>query len=105
MSAVPALVFALLTWQVLADGPLLRADERVSRWLVRPDRAGELLSDLGDVQVALPVLLVVAAYVARRGRAAGLARWWLPPVAALVCLALVPLVVVPVKDWTDRPGT
>ncbi|GHD43631.1 hypothetical protein GCM10010335_47460 [Streptomyces galbus] len=105
LSAVPALVFALLTWQVLADGPLLRTDERVSRWLVRPDRAGELLSDLGDVQVALPVLLVVAAYVARRGRAAGLARWWLPPVAALVCLALVPLVVVPVKDWTDRPGT
>lgn len=102
--ALPLLVFALLTWQVLADGPLLRADERVSRWLVRPDRAGELLSDLGNVQVALPVLLIVAVYVARRGWTAGVARWWPAPLAALVCLALVPLVVVPVKNWTDRPG-
>ncbi|MFI6036157.1 phosphatase PAP2 family protein [Streptomyces sp. NPDC051315] len=102
---VPALLFALLTWQVAADGPLLRVDERLSRALVRPDRASELLSDLGNVQVAVPVLVLVAAYAAWRGSAVGRGRWWLPPVAAFLLMTLVPLIVVPLKEWTDRPGT
>ncbi|WP_062641609.1 phosphatase PAP2 family protein [Streptomyces maremycinicus] len=101
----PALLFALITWQVAADGPLLRADERVSRALVRPGRAAELLADLGEVQVAVPVLVLVAGYAAWRGRAAGRARWWAPSVAALALMVLVPLIVVPLKMWTDRPGT
>ncbi|MGX1543524.1 phosphatase PAP2 family protein [Streptomyces adustus] len=102
---VPTLLFALITWQVLVDGPLLRADEHVSHALIRPDRLGELLSDLGGVPVAVPVLALVAAYAARAGRAAGTPRWWLPPLAAAALLVLVPAIVVPLKEWTARPGT
>ncbi|GAA4807415.1 phosphatase PAP2 family protein [Streptomyces ziwulingensis] len=101
----PVLLFALITWQVLTDGPLIRADERLSRALVRPDRFSELLSDLGNTQVAVPVLAVALGLVAWRGRAAGAARWWLPPVAGAALMALVPALVVPLKLWTDRPGT
>ncbi|MBN0047859.1 phosphatase PAP2 family protein [Streptomyces actuosus] len=102
---LPALVFALITWQVLADGPLLRLDARLSRLLVDPDRFSELLADLGNVQVAVPVLAVAAVRAALRGRAAGVDRWWLPAAAAAVVMALVPALVVPLKEWTDRPGT
>lgn len=101
----PALLLVLITWQVAADGPLLRTDERLSRALVHPDRISELLADLGEVQVAVPVLALVAAYAAWRGRSAGVARWWAPSAAALGLMALVPLIVVPLKEWTDRPGT
>ncbi|WP_109002202.1 phosphatase PAP2 family protein [Streptomyces rishiriensis] len=101
----PAVLFALITWQVAAAGPLLGPDERLSHALVHPGRSGELLADLGNVQVALPVLVLVAAWTAWRGRGAGDARWWVPPVAALCPMALVPLIVVPLKEWTDRPGT
>ncbi len=102
---LPALLFALLTWQVTADGPLLGVDERLSRALTHPDPAFEPLADLGNVSVAVPVLLLVVWYVARRARAAGAGRWWLPPVAALAPMALMPLIVIPLKEWTDRPGT
>ncbi|WP_445077087.1 phosphatase PAP2 family protein [Streptomyces hayashii] len=101
----PAVVFALITWQVAAAGPLLGPDERLSHALVHPGRAGELLADLGNVQVAVPVLVLVAAWTAWRGRGAGDARWWVPSVAALCLMALVPLIVVPLKEWIDRPGT
>ncbi|GAA2558538.1 MULTISPECIES: phosphatase PAP2 family protein [Streptomyces] len=101
----PVLLFALITWQVVADGPLVAADERLSRALVRPDRASELLADLGNVQVAVPVLAIALAYVAWHGRATGTDRWWLPPVAGTLAMALVPVLVAPLKEWTDRPGT
>ncbi|MEU9380981.1 phosphatase PAP2 family protein [Streptomyces sp. NPDC048279] len=103
--ALPALLFALVTWQVVAHGPLLRLDSRLSGALVHPDRFSELLSDLGNAQVAVPVLVIVIGYAAMRGRATGTDRWWLPPAAAAVLMALVPAVVVPVKEWTARPGT
>ncbi|MFZ4183059.1 phosphatase PAP2 family protein [Streptomyces pseudogriseolus] len=102
---VPLLLFLLITWQVLADGPLLDLDARLSDALVRPDRASELLSDLGDVQVALPVLAVALAVAAWRLRATGVDRWWLPPAAGAAAMVLVPVLVVPLKAWTDRPGT
>ncbi|MFE9905563.1 phosphatase PAP2 family protein [Streptomyces achromogenes] len=102
---LPALVFALITWQVLTDGPLLRPDAEVSRALVHPDGFSQLLSDLGNVQVAVPVLLLALALAAWLGRARGARRWWLPPLTAAVLMALVPAVVVPLKEWTDRPGT
>jgi undecaprenyl-diphosphatase len=57
------------------------------------------------VPVAVPVLVVAALYAARRARARGTDRWWLPAVAAGVLFALVPALVVPVKELTDRPGT
>ncbi|MEV0124628.1 phosphatase PAP2 family protein [Streptomyces sp. NPDC050703] len=102
-----ALLFALVTWQVAAGGPLRRADERAGRALAGsrfPDRAAEALADLGNLAVAVPVLAAVIAYVAWRGRRAGAHRWWLPPVAAAVAMALVPLLVVPLKAAVARPG-
>jgi len=83
----------------------VRVDERVSRALVHPDRFSELLADLGSIQVAVPVLAVVLVYVGLRGRAAGTHRWWLPPLAAAVLMALVPALVVPIKELVARPGT
>ncbi|MGW0914834.1 phosphatase PAP2 family protein [Streptomyces sp. NPDC002784] len=102
---LPALLFALITWQVVADGPLVDLDERLSKALVRPDRAGELLSDLGNVQIALPVLLLGAGYAAWRSRRGGTDRWWWPAAGALLLMALVPALVIPLKELTDRPGT
>ncbi|WP_333751719.1 phosphatase PAP2 family protein [Streptomyces sp. IBSBF 2394] len=102
---LPLLLFALITWQVLADGPLVRVDERLSGALVHPDRLSELLSDLGNVQVAVPVLVVALAYVAWHRRATGVDLWWLPPLAGALAMALVPALVAPLKEWTDRPGT
>ncbi|MFF8396581.1 phosphatase PAP2 family protein [Streptomyces sp. NPDC016172] len=103
--ALPVLLFALVTWQVAADGPLVRLDERLSRLLVNPDRCSELLADLGNVQVAVPVLAVALGYVAVRDRRAGTDRWWLPVAAAVLLMVLVPALVVPLKELTDRPGT
>ncbi|PNV32458.1 hypothetical protein C1708_09200 [Streptomyces sp. DH-12] len=102
---VPFLLFLLITWQVLADGPLLDLDERLSDALVRPDRASELLADLGDVEVAVPVLALALAVTAWRLRATGMDRWWLPPAAGAAAMILVPVLVAPLKAWTDRPGT
>ncbi|WP_346779919.1 phosphatase PAP2 family protein [Streptomyces sp. S3(2020)] len=102
---LPAVLFALITWQVVEDGPLVRLDERVSRALVRPDRASELLADLGNVQVAVPVLAVALGYAAWRARRAGTDRWWQPSAAAALLMALVPALIVPIKELTDRPGT
>ncbi|MCI3151732.1 phosphatase PAP2 family protein [Streptomyces sp. GB4-14] len=103
--AVPLALFVLITWQVLADGPLLGLDARLSDALVHPDRASELLSDLGNVQVAVPVLAVALAVTAWRLRATGMDRWWLPPAAGAAAMALVPVLVAPLKAWTGRPGT
>ncbi len=89
----------------MAHGPLLRLDSRLSSALVHPDRFSSGLSDLGNVQVAIPVLVAAIGYVAWRGRATGTDRWWLPPTAAAVLMALVPAIIVPLKDWTARPGT
>ncbi|MGW3358507.1 phosphatase PAP2 family protein [Streptomyces bungoensis] len=102
---VPALVLAVITWQVVSAGPLLRVDARLSRALVHPDVFSQLLTYLGDFRIAVPVLLLAAGFAARRGRATGADLWWVPPVAALVLMALVPAVVVPLKEWTARPGT
>ncbi|MFJ3042789.1 MULTISPECIES: phosphatase PAP2 family protein [Streptomyces] len=102
---LPLLLFALITWQVLADGPLVGVDERLSGALVHPDRLSELLSDLGNVQVAVPVLVVALAYVAWHGRATGVDLWWLPPLAGALAMVSVPALVAPLKEWTDRPGT
>ncbi|RPF36658.1 undecaprenyl-diphosphatase [Streptomyces sp. TLI_185] len=79
-------------------------DRRVSVALAHPDRFSELLSDLGNIGVAVPALAVVLVYVAWRGRAAGTSRWWLPPLAAALLMALVPALVVPLKELIDRPG-
>jgi membrane-associated phospholipid phosphatase len=102
---LPALLFAVITWQVVDGGPLVHADERVSHTLVHPDRFSGLLADLGNVQVAVPVLAVGLIHVAWRARATGMNRWWLPPAWAALLMALVPALVVPLKELIDRPGT
>ncbi|WP_225838636.1 phosphatase PAP2 family protein [Streptomyces sp. NK08204] len=100
-----ATLFTLITCEVVTNGPLLRVDERLSRALVHPDRFSEFLADLGNAQVAVPVLVVALAYDAWRGRATGRGLWWLPPSAAALLMALLPAIVLPLKDWTARPGT
>lgn len=102
--ALPVALFALITWQVAAHGPLARADERLSRSLVHPGRVPELLADLGGVPVAVPVLAVVIGYAALSARAAGRERWWLPPAVAAALMAVVPAVIVPLKELVARPG-
>ncbi|MEU8754287.1 phosphatase PAP2 family protein [Streptomyces chartreusis] len=102
---LPALLFALITWQVVADGRLVDLDEAASRALIHPDRLSELLADLGNVPVAVPVLAVVLVYVTWRHRRTGTDHWWWPAAAAAVLMALVPALVVPLKELTDRPGT
>ncbi|MFI7321700.1 phosphatase PAP2 family protein [Streptomyces venezuelae] len=105
--SLSVLLFALLTWQIVADGPLRRADERAGRALTGsrlPDRAAEFLADLGNATVAVPVLVAVAAYTAWQARRGGAFRWWLPAVAALVAMAAVPVLVAPLKALIDRPG-
>ncbi|MFB6997195.1 hypothetical protein ACFCXU_22230, partial [Streptomyces virginiae] len=84
---------------MLVSGPLLTPDHALSRALVRtvPDPVTERLSDLGNVPVAVPVLVLAMAYAARRGRA-------LAAGAAGLAMALVPALVIPFKEWTARPG-
>ncbi|MFG3348416.1 phosphatase PAP2 family protein [Streptomyces sp. NPDC048018] len=84
---------------MLVHGPLVRLDERLSRSLVDtvPRGLSEAASGLGDMSVALPVLACAMLYAVRRGRRAA-ALW------AGLAMALVPLLVVPLKLWTGRPG-
>ncbi|MFD7259377.1 phosphatase PAP2 family protein [Streptomyces sp. NPDC059874] len=91
---------ALTTWQVLVSGPLITPDENLSRALVRtvPDAVTERLADLGNIPVAVPVLALAMAYAVRRSRA------WAPALTAGLAMALVPAVIVPLKEWTARPG-
>ncbi|OAH14738.1 phosphatase PAP2 family protein [Streptomyces jeddahensis] len=100
-------LFALLTWQVAVDGPLRRADERIglaARQTRLPNTVAEFFADLGSMTVAVPILAGVAGYVAWYARRTGAPRWWLPPLAALLAMAAVPLLVVPLKLLIDRPG-
>ncbi|MET9955702.1 phosphatase PAP2 family protein [Streptomyces sp. NPDC006339] len=92
-------VLAVSTWQVLVHGPLARLDERLSRTLVDtvPRPLSELASDLGNLTVAVPVLACAMAYAAWRGRRAA-------ALLAGLAMTLVPLLVVPLKAWTARPG-
>ncbi|MEU5344294.1 MULTISPECIES: phosphatase PAP2 family protein [unclassified Streptomyces] len=102
-----AALFAFLTWQAAVDNPLRRADERLAgevRGSRLPSGAAELLADLGNLAVAVPVLLAVVAYVSWRARRANLPRWWLPSLAALVTMAAVPALVVPLKEAVGRTG-
>ncbi|MFJ6850272.1 phosphatase PAP2 family protein [Streptomyces sp. NPDC091271] len=89
----------MITWQVLADGPLLDPDERLGLELAGrgPAPLADLFADLGNMQVALPVLAcaVLLAWFRRARRAA---------VYAVVTMAAVPALVVPLKLWTDRQG-
>ncbi|MFB7936958.1 phosphatase PAP2 family protein [Streptomyces sp. NPDC056049] len=88
-----------MTWQVLVHGPLTRLDERVSAAVVDsvPRRLSELASDLGNLTVALPVLAAAMAYAVWRGRRTD-------ALYAGLAMAAVPLLVIPLKEWTARSG-
>ncbi|MFI5748255.1 phosphatase PAP2 family protein [Streptomyces sp. NPDC051644] len=98
VSSLPAL-FALTTWQVAADGPLRTLDERTGRAVVGhgPARLTEFLADLGNMQLAFPVLGCAIVW----GLVLGARR---EPLYAALTMAAVPLLVVPLKDWIARPG-
>ncbi|GAA2397662.1 phosphatase PAP2 family protein [Streptomyces glaucosporus] len=98
---LPLLLFAAVAWQVVADGPLADADERLARRLrsgAPPSPFAEFLADLGNVEVALPVLAAALLWAGVRER-----RWG-PPLAAALAMAAVPAVVAPLKALTGRPG-
>ncbi|MEU2560127.1 phosphatase PAP2 family protein [Streptomyces longispororuber] len=98
-------LFAVLTWQVVRDTPLRRLDERLGDGLrggPPPRPLAELLADLGNMTVALPVLAAAVAYTAWQDRRAGAERRWAPPLAAAGAMAAVPLLVVPLKVAVDR---
>ncbi|MFD5212260.1 phosphatase PAP2 family protein [Streptomyces anulatus] len=94
-----AVLFALITWQVAVEGPLLRLDERVGGELFGhgPAALTQVFSDLGGMPVALPVLTCVIAYALWR-RALRLA------VYAALTMAAVPALVIPLKVATARQG-
>ncbi|MEU0135486.1 phosphatase PAP2 family protein [Streptomyces sp. NPDC006296] len=89
----------MITWQVLADGPLLVPDERLGLELAGRGPAGlaDLFADLGNPEVAAPVAAGAALVAWLRGaRRAAL--------YAVLTVAAVPALVVPLKLWTDRQG-
>lgn len=93
------LLFALITWQVAIQGPLLRLDERIDRPIVGhgPSWLYQSLSDLGNMQIALPVLALAMTFALWRGSRFDV-------LVAAVTMAAVPALVIPLKDWTARPG-
>ncbi|SDM23923.1 phosphatase PAP2 family protein [Streptomyces wuyuanensis] len=80
-------------------GPLRALDERVDRAVVGGGPAGltEFLADLGNPQVALPVLAAAVGLALYRRRR-------IPAAALVVAMALVPALVAPLKALTGRPG-
>jgi membrane-associated phospholipid phosphatase len=111
LSAVGAALFALLTWQVETDGRIVGRDWTVLGWFRRQSAArpglhgaAQNLSDLGGIEVAVPVLLVAVLVTGWLGRRSRLVRWWLPPLAACLAMAVLPFVVNTVKDAVHRPA-
>jgi undecaprenyl-diphosphatase len=106
--AVLIALFALVMWQVVAEGTVYRADERLGSVLRHgsglPEAVTQLLADLGDIAVAVPVLAAAVGWAALRGRRRALPRWWLPPLAAALAMAAVPAVVAPLQSLVGRPG-
>ena len=97
------MLFALITWQVAADGPLLSLDSQLGAAMRRtspPTVVAELCADLGSLTVALPVLAAAIAYAV----ATGGARRWLPPLYAVAAMGCVAVIVTLVKVVVGRPG-
>ncbi|WP_349362041.1 phosphatase PAP2 family protein [Streptomyces sp. H27-C3] len=83
----------------MTEGPSLRADERLSRAVEGrgPTSLTEFLADLGNMSVALPALAAAVAYALWRGSRAR-------ALGAVLAMAAVPALVVPLKSWIARPG-
>ncbi|MER5947792.1 phosphatase PAP2 family protein [Streptomyces sp. NPDC001904] len=84
-----------------ADGPLLAPDERLGtaiRTSAVPSGPAEFFADLGNLQIALPVMAAVLAYVTWR------TRHWLPATTAALTMVLTLAVVAPLQSLLARPG-
>jgi membrane-associated phospholipid phosphatase len=105
------LVLAFLTANVLADGPMIAVDRHIRaavqahanaagwRWIGHGAHApAQLLTELGNNQVAVPVLIVCALLVAVRYRSPR------PLVAAACGVVLLLAIVSSAKILTDRAG-
>lgn len=104
-------VLVFLTVNVLAHGPLVTMDQHIRqtvqgwahaagwRWLAdSPHAPAKLITDLGRVTVAVPVLAVVAAVLAIRGHTLR------PLLVSAVGVALLLITVIPTKIIIARPG-
>lgn len=104
-------LFAALTWQVSSHGPLVGRDAAVLGWFRREAAAhpwftttAHYFCKLGNIEVAVPVLLAAVCLAGWLGRRAGLPRGWLPPAAALLVIVVLPVVVTVAKDAVGRPA-
>ncbi|WP_405805770.1 phosphatase PAP2 family protein [Streptomyces sp. NBC_01187] len=98
-----AIAFALFTWQVLANGPLRRWDEAAGdalRAAPPPREAAELLADLGNLSVALPLLALAMALTLRHSRG----RDWWPVLCYALAMGVMAPLVTGLKAWVDRTG-
>ncbi|MGW7351198.1 phosphatase PAP2 family protein [Streptomyces sp. NPDC054784] len=103
--AALAALFALLTWQVAVDGPLLRADTALRDAAARAAPGGgavsgaaQVCADLGGALVALPVLAFGACLLGVRRRTP------VPAVLAALSALAVPALVLPLKEVCARVG-
>ncbi|MDF9815985.1 phosphatase PAP2 family protein [Streptomyces sp. SPB162] len=108
---VSLLLFTLVTWQVVVKGPLVDADwwllRRVQHAAARHRElhgAGQFFCDLGNAQIAVPLLAAAVGGTAWWQRRAGLSRWWARPLAAALAMAAVPLIVSVIKTAVARPS-
>ncbi|MGW3246056.1 phosphatase PAP2 family protein [Streptomyces sp. NPDC001070] len=111
MIVVCTALFGLLTWQEAVRGRLLALDGPVRSALAGPSPhpAGtspflRFPADLGNVQVAVPVLLLAMVCTTWHAHRYALPRRWLPPLAYGVAMAAVPLLVGLVKPLIGRDG-
>ncbi|MEU4966106.1 phosphatase PAP2 family protein [Streptomyces smyrnaeus] len=97
------LILILGTWQVLVRGALVDLDEDLGVALhdAAPPRAlAEALADVGNLEVALPLLAVAMALSLLRSRG----RTWWPVLCYALATGLLAPLVSAVKAWTDRTG-
>ncbi|MGP3986296.1 phosphatase PAP2 family protein [Streptomyces sp. 3N207] len=97
------LVLVLTIWQVLTRGMLIGWDEDLGTDMRRaaPPRAlAEALSDLGNMEVALPILAAAMALSLLRRRGRGRR----PVLCYAVAMGLMAPLVTGLKVWTDRTG-
>ncbi|MFF3254913.1 phosphatase PAP2 family protein [Actinacidiphila glaucinigra] len=111
MAVVCTALFGLLTWQEAIRGRLLALDGPVRAALAGSsphpaDRsaAARFLADLGNWQVAVPVLLLAMVCTTWRARRYGLPRPWLPASAYALVMVAAPLLVALVKPLIGRAG-
>jgi undecaprenyl-diphosphatase len=96
-------LLAMSTWQVLIRGALVRWDEDlgVAMRHTAPSRPfAEALSDVGNMQIALPLLAAAIVLSLLRWRG----RDWRPVLCYAAAMVVMAPAVTVLKAWTDRTG-